>query len=191
MAGFLGDGDMLECLEIELVKEKQFGQILLEQGHATHSLLEAAVYLQDMIANDTIRAYQAAEALKACRMKEVSVYQAVAELRPPPQLTPPPPAFAELIAICGIASEEDIAQVVDPEETSSVKAGKRLLKSGLVNEVMLYTALRTYSLLREGYISAESATNVLRCCAENNVSVDEAILKLGISAPSRMQWLWV
>ncbi len=190
MAGFLGDGDMLECLEIELVKEKQFGQILLEQGHATHSLLEAAVYLQDMIANDTIRAYQAAEALRSCRTKEVSVYQAVAELRPPPQLTPPPPSFALLLVEAGIASPGDVAQVVDEDETSSVKAGKRLLKSGIVNEVMLYTALRTYALLREGYVSNESAATVLRYCAENNLSVDEALLKLSISAPSRMQWLW-
>lgn len=191
MSGFLGDGDMLECLEIELVKEKQFGQILLEQGHATHSLLEAAVYLQDMIGNDTIRAYQAAEALRSCRTKEVSVYQAVAELRPPPQLTPPVPSFAEMLWTAEIASEEDISQVVDAEETSSVKAGKRLLKSGLVTEVMLYTALRTYSLLREGYISTEISSNILRHCADNNVSVDEALIKLGISAPSRMQWLWI
>jgi hypothetical protein len=191
MSGFLGDGDMLECLEIELVKEKQFGQILLEQGHATHSLLEAAVYLQDMIANDTIRAYQAAEALRSCRTRDVSVYQAVAELRPPPQLTPPPPSFVDLLVNAGIAPGEGVSDVVDSNEESSVKAGKRLLKSGFVNEVMLYTALRTYSLLREGYVSNESAVNILTYCAENNLSVDEALLKLALFAPSRMQWLWV
>jgi hypothetical protein len=190
MCGFLGDGDMLECLEIELVKEKQFGQILLEQGHATHALLEAAVYLQDMIANDTIRAYQAAEALKSVRIKEVSVYQAVAELRPPPQLTPPPFRFGEMIVAAGLSNDEQIAQVLDPEEDSSVKGGKRLLKSGIINEVMLYTVLRTYSLLREGYISNDHAVQLLKYCGENNVSVDEGMVKAGITAPSRMQWLW-
>jgi hypothetical protein len=190
MAGFLSDGDMLECLEIELVKEKQFGQILLEQGHATHSLLEAAVYVQDMIANDTIRAYQAAEALRACRAREVSVYQAVAELRPPPQLTPPPPSFTELIVLAGLADFEAIKAIVDDYEESSVKAGKKLLQSGIVNEAMLYTALRDYSLLREGYVSSDNAVALLKHCSENGVSLDEALLKLSIHAPSRMQWLW-
>ena len=89
MAGFMSESDLLECLEIEIVKEKQFGQILLEQGHVTQPLLETAVYLQDMVSNDTLRSYQAADALKQVRNREVSVYQAVAELQPPPQMTPP------------------------------------------------------------------------------------------------------
>ena len=85
LAGFLSDSDMLECLEIELVKEKQFGQILLEQGIVTHELLEAAIVLQDMVANDTLKAFQAGQALRQCRDAQVSVYQAVAELDPPAQ----------------------------------------------------------------------------------------------------------
>lgn len=96
LAGFLSDSDMLECLEIELVKEKQFGQILLEQGIVTHELLEAAIVLQDMVANDSIRAFQAGQALRRARDNQVSVYQAVAELDPPvqaPQNTSAPPNF--------------------------------------------------------------------------------------------------
>jgi hypothetical protein len=190
MAGFMGESDMLECLEIELVKEKQFGQILLEQGHATHPLLEAAIYLQDMVSNDTIRAHQAAEALRSVRLKEVSVYQAVAELQPPPQLTPPNLSFCEVISQSGIATADKIAASVEVDEESSVKAGKKLLAAGLVNEVTLYTALRAYSLLREGYVSNENAVSVLQYCQKNNLSVDEALVKLGMNIPSRMQWLW-
>jgi hypothetical protein len=190
MAGFMGESDTLECLEIELVKEKQFGQILLEQGHATHPLLEAAIYLQDMVSNDTIRAHQAAEALRSVRMKEVSVYQAVAELQPPPQLTPPNLTFCELISQSGIATADNIAAAVEVDEESSVKAGKKLLAAGLVNEVTLYTALRAYSLLREGYVSNESSVSILQYCQKNNLSVDEALVKLGMNIPSRMQWLW-
>ncbi len=190
MAGLITESDMLECLEIELVKEKLFGQILLEQGHATHPLLEAAIYLQDMVSNDTIRAYQAAEALKVVRKTDVSVYQAVAELQPPPQLTPPHLKFIELIAKSAVVTTEQMSEIVDPAEDSSVRAGKKLLSAGLVNEVMLYTALRTFSLLREGYISNENAVNVLQYCGYNNVSVDDALLKLGLNIPSRLQWLW-
>jgi hypothetical protein len=192
MSGFLGESDMLECLEIELVKEKSFGQILLEQGLATSNLLEAAVYLQDLTASDTLRGYQAAEALRSVRTKEVSVYQAVAELQPPPQLAPPILRFTELMQLAGTCGSADaIKQIIPEDEDSSVKAGKKLLAAGLVNDVSLYTALRTYSLLREGYVSNENAVIILQHCKANNVNVDDALLKLGQNIPSRMQWLWV
>ncbi|MDR3612452.1 MAG: hypothetical protein P4L53_02735 [Candidatus Obscuribacterales bacterium] len=192
MSGFLGESDMLECLEIELVKEKSFGQILLEQGLATSSLLEAAVYLQDLTASDTLRGYQAAEALRSVRTKEVSVYQAVAELQPPPQVAPPILRFTELMQKAGTCgSAESIKQIIPEDEDSSVKAGKKLLAAGLVNDVSLYTALRTYSLLREGYVTNDNAVLILQHCKANNVNVDDALIKLGLNIPSRMQWLWV
>lgn len=190
MAGFLGESDMLECLEIEIVKEKQFGQILLEQGHVTQQLLEAAVYLQDMVSNETLKAYQAAEALRQVRNREVSVYQAVAELQPPPQLTPPILKMSELLEQAGLASNDEIAAVTDPDEESSIRLGKKLLAAGIVTEPMLYTTLRCYSLLREGFLSNEQAVNVLSYARENNSSIDEGLIKLVLFVPPRMQWIW-
>lgn len=190
MAGFMGESDMLECLEIEIVKEKQFGQILLEQGHVTHPLLEAAVYLQDMVANDTLRAYQAAEALRQVRVREVSVYQSVAELQPPPQLTPPHLKLSELLDQAGVANKAAIAQVSDATEDSSIRLGKKLLGAGLVTESMLYTALRCNSLLREGFVSNDQAVNILQYAQKAGTSIDEALVKLGFLVPSRMQWIW-
>ncbi|CAN5581837.1 hypothetical protein BH10CYA1_BH10CYA1_22660 [soil metagenome] len=190
MAGFMGESDMLECLEIEIVKEKQFGQILLEQGHVTNPVLEAAVYLQDMVSNDTLRAYQAAEALKQVRVKEVSVYQAVAELQPPPQMTPQILAMQELLAQSDIATAEQIAGAVSAEEESSIKVGKKVLAAGMVNEATLYVALRCFSLLREGFVSNEQAVQALSNTQKSGGTLDETLVKLGLTLPSRMQWIW-
>ncbi len=190
MSGFLGESDMLECLEIEIVKEKQFGQILLEQGHVTQPLLESAVYLQDMVANDTLRAYQAAEALKQVRARQVSVYQAVAELNPPPQMTPPILPMSELLEQAEVATKEQTAAHVDADEESSIRIGKKLLGAGIVTETMLFTALRCYSLLREGFISNEHAVTILQYASKNNTSIDEALIKLNLHVPARMQWIW-
>ncbi len=190
MSGFLGESDMLECLEIEIVKEKQFGQILLEQGHVTHQLLEAAVYLQDMVSNDTLRAYQAAEALRQVRNRDISVYQAVAELQPPPQLTGPILTMAALLEQAGVATAEQISAAADADEESSIRMGKKLLGAGLVTEPMLYTTLRCYSLLREGFLSNEQAVSVLSYCKTNAASIDEALMKLVMFVPPRMQWIW-
>jgi hypothetical protein len=189
MAGFMGESDMLECLEIEIVKEKQFGQILLEQGHVSNQVLEAAVYLQDMVSNDTLRAYQAAEALKSVRLKEVSVYQAVAELQPPPQLTPPILSMAELLEQSGLATADQLAEIA-PDETSSIKVGKKVLAAGLVNEATLYIGLRCFSLLREGFVSNDQAVQSLTYTQKSGGTLDEALIKLNLNLPPRMQWIW-
>lgn len=190
MSGLMGESDMLECLEIEIVKEKQFGQILLEQGLVTQVLLEAAVYLQDMVSNDTLRGYQAAEALRQVRNKEVSVYQAVAELQPPPQLTPPPLKMAEVLDQSGVVDSEAIKKAVDSEEDSSIRLGKKLLSAGLVTEAQLYATLRCCSLLSEGFISNDSAISIMQYTQKGGMSIDDALIKLGLFVPSRLQWIW-
>lgn len=190
MAGFVSESDLLECLEVELVKEKQFGQILLEQGLVTHDLLETAIVLQDMVANGTLRAYQAAEALRQVKDRQVSVYQAVAELDPPAQAPQKTVSPYELLVRAGVADEEKMAGVVDPNENSSIKVGKKVLAAGIISESFLYLALRTYSLYKQGFVSADQAVKALAFCKEKNVSLDEALSKLGWFVPARMQWIW-
>ncbi|MBK7836361.1 MAG: hypothetical protein IPP57_21395 [Candidatus Obscuribacter sp.] len=190
MAGFLSEGDMLECMEIELVKEKQFGQILLEQGLVTHDLLEAAIVLQDMVSNNTLKAFQAAEALKNVKARSVMVYQAVAELYQQTHAEPKEFLPAKLLVEAGLISDEDIRKVADISEKSAIKVGKKVLSTGAISETILYTALRTYSLYHQGFISAEQATNCLRKCKLESLTLDETLSKLGLTVPARMQWIW-
>lgn len=190
LAGFLSDSDMLECLEIELVKEKQFGQILLEQGVVTHELLEAAIVLQDMVANDSLRAFQAGQALRRARDNQVSVYQAVAELDPPVQAPQKHISPSELLVQSGLVDQDKMNELVPEELDSSIKVGKKVLAAGVISESFLYLALRTYSLFKQGYLSADQAIAALAKCREDKVSLDEALSQLGWIVPARMQWVW-
>ncbi len=190
MAGLVSESDMLECLEIELVKEKQFGQILLEQGLVTSELLEAAIILQDMVASGNIKAFQAAEALRAVRDKGVMVYQAMAELKPPPQAPQKHISPQDLLVEAGFLDRETIQQLVTDEETSSIRVGKKVLTAGIISEAFLYLALRTYSLFRQGFLSADQATKALALCKSDNMSLDEVLSKQGWFVPARMQWIW-
>ncbi len=190
MAGFVSESDMLECLEIELVKEKQFGQILLEQGLVTSELLEAAIILQDMVASGTIKAYQAAEALKAVREKSVVVYQALAELKPPPQAPQKHISPQDLLVEAGFLDRDTINSLISEEETSSIRVGKKVLTQGIISEAFLYLALRTYSLFRQGFLSADQAVKALALCKSDNMSLDEVLSKQGWMVPARMQWIW-
>ena len=190
MAGFLSEGDMLECLEIELIKEKQFGQILLEQGLVTQDLLEAAIVLQDMVSNNTVKAFQAAEALRQVKYRGISVYQAVAELYPGSQALNKDFTPANLLIDSGLIVEDDLVKVCDATEKSAIKMGKKLLVAKSLSEAMLYTALRTFSLYSQGFISSEQAVTALKKCKNESLTLDETLAKLGWNVPARMQWIW-
>ena len=50
MSGLISESELAECMEIELFKNKTFGQVLLEQGLATDELLDNAMMLQGSVA---------------------------------------------------------------------------------------------------------------------------------------------
>jgi hypothetical protein len=190
MAGFLTEGEILECLELQLIKEKQFGQILLEQGLVTQDLLEAAVVMQDMVANNTVRAFKAAEALRQVKYRGISVYQAVAELSPGPKTADQNLTPASLLVEAGLISHDELVKICDPGEKSGIKIGRKLLTAKVLSEAMLYSVLRLLSLSSQGYISSEQAITALNKCKSESLTLDETFTKLGWNVPARMQWMW-
>lgn len=191
MSGLLSEVDLLECLEIHLTKQKQLGQILLEQGLTTPALLETAIDLQSQVASDLLKPYQAALALRDVHDRNVPVYQALAELKPSPQETPPPMRLGDLLIESGVASLEAIEAVVDRSIDSSIKVGRILLVNQIISETMLYAALRCQSLLRSGIINDQQCVKILRDCHIHCVSFEESLARLGKYIPSRMQWHWI
>lgn len=190
MAGLLSEGDLLECIEIELVKEKQLGQVLLEQGFITNEVLESAVVLTDMIASRNIKGYQAAEALRKVFDKGISVYHAMGELDPPVQAPQKEITFGDLLVEAGLASAETVEGCLPDKSMSTIKSGKKVLSAGIINESMLYLALRSYSLYNQTLLSADNAAGALRICSEKGIGLDEALSKMGWLLPARMQWIW-
>jgi len=190
MAGFISESDMLECLEIHILKGQQLGQIFVEQGLVTNDLIETAIVLQGMVSNNSIKAYQAAEALKQVKAKKISVYQALSELNPPAHIQQPNISVNDLFVESGIVSKEIMGKITQDQAYSPVQLAKRILSAGITSEQMVYFGLRCYSLLREGYLSNTDAVAVLKHCHTNKVVLDEALPALGHVVPGRVQWIW-
>ena len=189
MSGLISEGDLIECVEIQLVKEKQFGQILLEQGLVTQDVLEAAIVLLDMMASGSMRGFQAAQSLKAARNQNISVYQAMAELSPPVQAPQREISFKELLVESLMVDPNSIDKIIG-DESSAIKAGKRVLATKALDETLLFLALRTYALCKQGFLPADEGPRVLKYCGENGIGLDESLKALGWIIPARMQWVW-
>jgi hypothetical protein len=189
MASLLSESDLVECLEIELFKNKQFGQVLLEQGLISPPQLECAVELQGAVANAAIKPHQAALALKRVCKDDINLYQAMAEAQTG-AASAGDLRLGELLVAAGVCDQKSVEDVVDENEESPIKIGKALMAADVVGAGMLYGSLRCQSLFRHGYFSSAQAITSLTHCRENDVTLDQALVDLGYNAPSRMQWHW-
>ena len=189
MSGLITNEDLAECLEIELFKEKQFGQILLERGLATTEQLHCAVNLLSFISNGELNPYQAANALyKVCK-EGTDFYAVLAELKATPVTSNT--RLGDMLIESGVCSSQNIEDAMASNVESAVKIGSKLLKSGIINDHVLYIALRFQTAQRLGYVSRSHAVQLLKLCFIQNFSLEKACAEANIYIPSRMQWTWV
>jgi hypothetical protein len=190
LAGVIPESDYLACLELEVSQDKSFTQVILDKQLVEPRVVEAGTQLLDMIGS-VLQPFQAAEALRQVRTKNITHYQAMAELQPPPQVPQRKLRLGDLVTEAGLATREVVEQHAPPQEDSPIRIGKRLLAAGVINEPFLYNALRCQSLAREGLLSADNAVVVLATCRTENLSLEEALQKLSWYPPARMHWSWV
>jgi hypothetical protein len=190
MAGLISESELAECMEIELFKNKSFGQVLREQGLATDELLESAMILQGSVAGGELKAYQAAEAMRLIAKENMFAENAINSVTQRARANEEVRLGELLIESC-VLPRDAVERTVSAAVTNNVKIGKMLLDAGLITKSMLHRALRCQSLLKYGAVSKDQAVKILACCKQKEQTLDQAINGLGLSAPTRMQWSWV
>ncbi len=191
LADCITEADFQDIEERKLLEKKTYLELITHSRIVESTILEAAVNLVDMI-DSYLKPYQAAEALKQIRIRKIPAYQAIAELKPPPQVSLPQLRLGDLLVEAGIVSRNDVEKVAKNNQptTTLVRIGKQLLDAKLIDDTNLYNALRTQSLYREGIISPKQAVAALSCATDEKIKLDEAFAKCNIYAPIRMQWNW-
>lgn len=190
MAGFISDTDMMECLEIHVLRGRQLGHIFIEQGFVDHETVENAIVLQGMIASNAIKAFHASEALKSAKAKKISIYQALGELDPPAIPPTPTLTFGQLLNTSGLVHPEMMEDLTGGEDLNARQLAKKALTAGYLNDKSCVIALRLYSLNSEGFIANKPCAEILKFCAANDGNLDEQLAKGGHFLPNRMQWIW-
>lgn len=189
MARVLSAKGLAECYEIELFKEKHFGQILLERGLATKKQLEASVSLLTMISKDELKPYQAASALRSICKDEMTIVQAIKEETA--TVDEFSTRLGDLLVESSIITREKLESTVTANPDNAVKVGSSLLKAKLIDETILFAALRLQTLMRLGYLNSANTISLLQYCKEENKKLDHALTDKEVYVPSRMQWTWV
>jgi hypothetical protein len=191
MAECLTEADYQDVQEHKLIEKKPYAQIISENKLIESNLLQSALSLLEMIGN-YLKPFQAAEALKQVAIRKIPDYQAIAELKPPPQIPQMQLRLGDLLVESGIIGRDAVEAIVSKQnaDTTLVHIGKMFLEAHLIDDNNLYKSLRCQSAFREGVVSAKQAVAVLSCAYDEKLKVEDAFAKCGVYAPLRMQWNW-
>lgn len=187
-SGLVNEGDVMNALELGLSREMPVGQVLVESGFINKTVLECALKFQEMVANGTLNALQASEALRQVATRGMSIAQAVAELGLLKSEPSDTIKLGEILKAAGVITDDDIRRAVELSSRNSALIGKMLLVTGMIDESMLHASLRCQFLLREGFLNMEQAIVALSHCQRNRVSFDDALQELGWTVNTRMNY---
>lgn len=187
MAGLINESDLLECRELSIAKNKSFKQIVLEQGLVDPAVLNFVVPLQNMVASNKLRPFEAARALNKICKQNMSLERATADR----EHSGPDMLLGQLLVEAGCITADDLTRVVQDRTSSNIKIGKMLLSAGLINDDVLVKSLRIQSAFKHGYLSRDQATYLLEKSAPNRDSLENNARIAGLFLPSHVQWSWV
>ncbi len=197
MSGIISEMDLLECRELEIVKEKDLSQILLEQGLVTREQMEIIVQVQGMISNQDIKPFMAVSILRRTLKQGVNIYQAVSDLKEIEKnvaatTTKEQTKIGELLVSAGILARENLDKALSVQSSDDgIKLGRILLRMKAVDETALFNALRLQSLIKYKCLTVTLAVKILKESSQFAESLDATLARINVYMPPNMQWFWV
>lgn len=197
MSGIISEMDLLECREIEIAKEKDLSQILLEQGLVTREQMEIIVQVQGLISNQDIKPFMAVSVLRRTLKQNVNIFQAVSDLKEIEKniaaaTSKEQTKIGELLVCSGCLSRDDLKNALAKQVADDgIKLGRILLQMNAVTEKALFNALRLQSLIKYKCLTVTLAVKVLGEGKQHDEALETTLARMNLYMPPAMQWFWV
>ena len=92
--------------------------------------------------------------------------------------------LGDLLTGAGLLKSDDLRQAMMIAKSQGLPVGRVLIMSGYMQEGHLQGAVQAQSMLKDGLIDLETALGGLRVISKSDVSLDEALSKMGYAQPS-------
>ncbi len=180
VAQLVTDAAVHECLELSLLKEKSLGEMLVEQNAISFELLDSALILQEMAANETLTAGEAGECLKKLHHSDQSLAEILAYLEVPAYECKTQVRFHEVLRLAGLIQQADVEKLgiaagAPPSSQDAFGTADLLLAHRLIDRRICLGALRCYFLISTGWLSVQQGIIALNYFEHKSCSFDEAL----------------
>jgi hypothetical protein len=178
LAGLMSESDLMYSIEIGLLNKKPIGQVLVELQYISKEVLDAALAMQQEVSKGEITPLWAAH-----RLTEIYHYGASTDRKTVDSNMKLPAvsvSLSQFLTLVGVVTDDDIQRAVETSVNNPQILGRMLLVAGCIDETTLKSALRCYSLVREGILETEQAFIAFNYSHQSGISVDDALQELGV-----------
>jgi hypothetical protein len=179
-AQLVTDEDVRASLELSLVKQKSLGEMLIEQKVIALELLDSALVLQEMAANEALSADQATECLRQLSNSDQSLAEILAYLPVPAADFKTQIRFHEILRLAGLIQLADVERLgialgAEPSSADAFVTADLVLSRALIDRRTCLGALRCYFLIATGWLSVQQGIISLNYFEHKQCSFDEAL----------------
>jgi hypothetical protein len=153
-------------------KQITFGRALILEAGAAPKLLVAAFDSLVLIRDGKLTVCQAVEALWRVKLEGVPFYEVI-------KAAPYPVArIGELLTLAGLLTDSDVLHVLEIALLEQKRIGEVLMRSGLVNPVVVDASVRAQSLISQGYLSLSDAIDLLKTVHAEQRSLETLVREM-------------
>ena len=184
LAGFIGDTQLLNAVEVGLINHKPIGQVLVELNLITERTQRTALQIQELVEKGTLKPLDASRILLEVEQTGMSIAEAVAllereKLRGPNQVT-----LKDFLMSANSITDDDIRSAFESSVSNNQILGRMLLLSGIIDESTLESAMRLVGLVRNGNLSMENAQSAFNESQRGSANLEDVLRNLGFANES-------
>ncbi|HEY9678473.1 MAG TPA: hypothetical protein V6C76_10720 [Drouetiella sp.] len=184
-AGILSHLEVGQALQASLLQQKWMGQALVEAGRLTEGLLQDALTLQEMVANETLTTDQAHKCLRRVQKGDQHLAEVVAMMDLPDSEVKTQVRFHELLRVAGLIGQPELDSIKTEVERASKPSfkdafhvGQALSDKGYIDEHTFFGSLRCFYLLAIGWLNMQQGIIALNLFHHRQCTFDEVLQEL-------------
>lgn len=190
-AGVMGEGDVLNAVELGLTYKVHIGQIMVEQGYVAPHVVESALELQNYVEAEQISGDQAVETLRRIVSEGGSVQAMLGSINTAsssPQSSTGAISFEKLLTLSRVIGQDQIDEAFNICRQTPEALAKILRLTGFIDENVHDAVLRCHQLMDGGSLNRDDALVALDYCLNKNTnglkSFDQVLAELGWTGES-------
>lgn len=181
MAKLINEEQLMQSVEMGLVREQPIGQVLVENGHVSDSILQQALSVQNYVSSGKLRRNLSGQVLDLIQKEGISIEAALEKVQPEKQQISNNLPLYQFLQLAGVIGPKDIEEALKAGSRNAQLMGQMLMLTGAVDQNLLSIALKCSELMAQGILKAEQAVIALGICWKTKASLEEAFKQLGWS----------
>lgn len=175
--GVVTSGDLQEAIQIAKRMNLPIGRVIVMSGVITEGNLQSAIEAQSLVRDGFLDFDTAISALRASYKKEISLQEALAELRWAPKQDVSSNRLGELLVDSAMVSQHQLDSALHASFETGMPLGGTLVIQGVLSAQLLPMVLTAQEQIRDGKITRAEAVETLKAAVMFWAKADEVANK--------------